>query len=1025
MGISVRRRGLVPAVRFAVATTLYGAACLSLGVQAAVAAESAVNGEAGLETVVVTGSHLRRTEMEKIVPITVIDQKAMEARNAVLPAELLTSLPSVVNLPENETRLGSSGARGDNANLNLRGLGATATLILQDGRRMAVNPMTAGLSQAVNVNQLPVHGVERIEVLRDGASSIYGSDAVGGVINYVLKREMEGVETSLRYDQPEAGGGEALRGGVAFGTKFADGRGRLFGTVDALNREEVRLTERDFSKSFEAILARAEPGFDNPGGPFDARLDRGYWPTFRVGAGTANNFFRPVNDVPTLTTVAPTRTANPEFFLDLNQFGFAAPQVRRWDAFVSAEFDLTDNITAFGDMSYYSAKSTMRRQPLALNAPGTDGLLVLSADNPYNPYGSSFYAPNGDGVTRLAGTPRSISITRLTIPDLAPETVVTDNDALRLTAGLRGSIGGTSWDWESSLFYNEVNGEDGATPDVRESLLQAAAARTGADAFNPFGYTFRIANGAVVADQPYTNPESVIDSFSETYLREARSYLASADVRANGTLFSWRGMDVQAAIGAEYRHEDLRDTRPPYHGENPADSGLDPTNNDFLLHPARPDVFGDRDVFSAYSEVVVPIVTPERARPMLYSVEVSASARYEDYSDFGDTVNPKVGMNWRPVSWLMLRASYNEGFMAPSLAALYTSPRWSISTDGDLDVYRNPYTNEGRYTTRGYFGGNPDLKAQESEGRTFGFVLDVPGVDGLSVTADYWKITRTNLLGSRGTTQILENDAALLRAYTAQQIAAGVNPNDIDVGGGTASYVGDPDIVRLALTDEDRAAFAAWNAANPNDPAAPAGRIWSRNQPFVNLNASEHRGVDVGFRYVLPRQDWGRLVVSSEASWLWRANNVNATGVTPVVENGLYAGGAARWRSTTNVSWDNGAWNANLGIYHVSKTVDSASVSQSVYESLGRPDYITAYHPTNTSTVYRRVIDPVISANLSIGYRFDTGLSWLGATRARLGIANVTDEAPPLATGGFGYDPSVSQALLNGRTWSLELTSKF
>jgi outer membrane receptor protein involved in Fe transport len=109
----------------------------------------------------------------------------------------------------------------------------------------------------------------------------------------------------------------------------------------------------------------------------------------------------------------------------------------------------------------------------------------------------------------------------------------------------------------------------------------------------------------------------------------------------------------------------------------------------------------------------------------------------------------------------------------------------------------------------------------------------------------------------------------------------------------------------------------------------------------------------------------------------------------------------------------------------VGKTVDSASVSQSVYESLGRPDYITQYHPTNTSTVYRRVIDPVISANLSLGYRFATGLAWLGDTRARLSIANVTDEKPPLATGGFGYNPSVSQALLNGRAWSLELTSRF
>ena len=147
-----------------------------------------------LETVMVTGSYIRRADLESTVPLTVIDQAAIETRNALLPSDLLMSLPSVVNLPENESRLGSSGARGDNANINMRNMGATATLILVNGRRMAVNPMTAGLSQAVNVNQLPTQGIERIEVLRDGASSIYGSDAVGGVINYVLKREFDGIE---------------------------------------------------------------------------------------------------------------------------------------------------------------------------------------------------------------------------------------------------------------------------------------------------------------------------------------------------------------------------------------------------------------------------------------------------------------------------------------------------------------------------------------------------------------------------------------------------------------------------------------------------------------------------------------------------------------------------------------------------------------------------------------------------------------------------------------------------------------
>jgi iron complex outermembrane recepter protein len=1011
-------------VRSVVASILYGA---SFAPNAVAAEEEADE----LEAIVVTGSRIRRTDLEKIVPITVIDEAAKEVRNALLPADLLTSLPSVVNLPENETRLGSSGARGDNANVNLRNMGATATLILVDGRRMAINPMTAGLSQAVNVNHLPTQGIERIEVLRDGASSIYGSDAVGGVINYVLKRNLDGVETSLRYGHPEHGGGQSVQGGIAFGSKFAEGRGRFFGTVDGLWRNATKLTDRGFSRS-ALNVDRAPTPFNNLGGPFDGRSARGYWPTFRVGTGTANNYFRPVNGTPVLTTAAPSRANNPEFFLDLNQFGLASPRILRGNAYFSAELDLNDHVTAFGDVGYYQSSATMRRQPLALNAPTSDQLMVMSVDNPFNPYGSRFYnaagTPNTDGTPRITGAPRTVSLTQLTIADLAAEVVDTKADALRIVGGLRGRIGESSWEWESSLFYNEVNGKDGAFPDVRESLLQAAVARTDATAFNPFGYTFRVQNGAVVVNQPYTNPQSVIDSFAAVYRRSARSYIASADMRADGTLFSFNGADVKAAIGAEFRKEDLRDVRPPFSGENPAGSGLDVTNNDFLLHPPRPDVFGDRKVTSVYAEVLLPLVSEEQAIPLVKSFEVSASGRFEHYSDFGSTTKPKVGVNWRPLSWLMLRGSYNEGFMAPSLAALYTSPRWTITAGaGDIDTYRNPYLAEGPYVMRTYFGGNPDLKAQQSQGRTFGFVMDVPGLDGLSVTLDYWKISRTNLLGQRSTAQISESDTALLQAYTRAQIAAGVPVNQIDTGSGGANYAGDPDVVRFALTPEDRAAFAAYNAANPNNPAAPVGRILSRNQPFVNLSTSEHKGIDFGFRYLMPRQPWGRISVNSEWSWLGRSKSVLApANVAPTINNELYANGAAKWRSTSNIFWDNGPWTAGLGIYHVGKTHDSgATTTQAIYESLGRPSWITPF-TTAGRTVYRYVIDPVVSYNLSLGYRFENPDSkLLGDTRVRLGIANLTDKAPPLASGSFGYDPSVSQSLLSGRTWSLEVTSKF
>ncbi len=985
---------------------------------------------ARLEEIVVIGSNIRRADMDRTVPVTVIDQDAMEVRSAVLPVDLLTSLPSVVNLPENETRLGSSGARGDNANLNLRNMGATATLVLMNGRRLAINPMTAGLSQAVNVNHLPTYGIERIEVLRDGASSVYGSDAVGGVINYVMKREFDGLETTLRYGQPEDGGGTSSQIGVTFGSPFADDRGRFIGSIDALYRDSIELTDRDFSRS-SFNVDRAPPPFNNPGGPFDGRSARGEWPTFRVGTATANNFFRPVDGVPSLTTVAPSRADNPEFFTDLNQFGLASPRVRRANAYLAGEFDINDRLTAFTELGYYTAVSTMRRQPLALNAPTSDLLMVMPVDSPYNPYGSRFFHPTGDanadGTPRLVGTPTTISLTQLTLPDLDAETIETDNDALRAAIGLKGTLGET-WDWETSLFFNEVNGSDEAFPDVRESLLQAAFSRTDESAYNPFGYTFRVEDGAVVADQPYTNAASVVDSFSDVFARSARSQIVSADLRATGQLFTLWGSDVRAAAGVEHRREDLEDVRPPFSGENPPESGLDPNNNDFLLHPPRPDVLGDRTVTSVYTEVLLPLVDEGRSLPLVESFEITASARYENYSDFGTTVKPKIGANWRPAPWVMLRGSYNEGFMAPSLAALYTSERWTITAGaGDIDAYRNPFLNEGPYVMRTYFGGNPDLEAQESKGSTFGIVLDVPFAAGLSLTADVWRIRRSNLLGQRSVAQINASDTALLLAYTESQLAAGVPIDQIDLGSGTANYRGDPDVGRFPLTPEDIAAFAAYNAANPGDPVAAAGRIFRRDRPFLNLSTSEHSGVDFGLRYELPGMAWGDFVIDSNWSYLSRSESVLApANLEPTINNELYANGAAKWRSTTNLFWRRGGWNAGLGIYHIGKTHDAgATTTEAVFESLGRPSYIEP-HVTAGRTLYRKVIDRVITYNLSLGYRFAPDApTLLRDTRVRLAIANLTDEAPPLDSNNFGYNPGVNQSLLAGRTWSLELTRRF
>jgi outer membrane receptor protein involved in Fe transport len=983
-----------------------------------------------MQNFVVTGSNIKRLDMEKIAPVTVLTQDSIEARNALTPVDLLTSLPQVISLPENETRTGSSGARGDNANINFRNLGATATLILVDGRRMAINPMTAGLSQAVNVNQLPTQGVDHIEVLRDGASSVYGSDAVGGVVNYVMSRDFRGTEVSLRYGVPEHAGGQFTEGTVKFGTHFAGGKGRFVVTAEAFYREAIYLRDRDFSKVSNTTAIAPAP-FNVLGSAFDARSARGFFPTFLVGTSTTNNYLKLVNGVPTLTTAAPTRAANPEFYLDLNLFTMAQPRAKRTNSFASVEYDLTKQITFFGDLGYYRSVSTMVRQPLALNAPTTDAYAVMSADNPYNPFGSRFYdangAPNADGTARLTGAPRTVSLVSETILDLPVEEIKTTNDAVRLTGGFRGKFG-SDWTWEGAGFYNRVRGKDEGKNDVRESLLAAALQRTDATAFNPFGYTFKVVNGAVVVDQPYKNPKATVDSFNRLFVRNAESSIASGDAHASGKLFTlWAG-DLRTALGTEFRHEDLKDLRPPFSGENPASSGLDPLNNDFILHPARPDVRGKRDVTSFYAEVVVPIVAPKNEIPLFRTLEFNVSARNENYSDFGNTTKPKYGVNWRPVDGVMLRGSYNEGFQAPSLAALYTSPRWSISAGaGDIDPYRNPVTNEGPYIARNYFGGSPTLKAAESVGKTGGIVVDVPYVKGLSFTVDYWQVRRTNLLGQRSTAQVYTSDVALIQAYTKSQLAAGKSIDQIDIGSGTANYKGDPDVTRLAPTAQDIALFADYNAKNPGNQQAVAGKIFANNTPFVNLASSYDKGVDLGMSYQLPKMMIGRFSLNSDWSYVAASKSTTAPSNVPAITtDNVNVGGEARWRGTTTLAWRNGNWGASFGAYYIGASADTgATTTAAVWDSLGRPGYIAKQFNAGAYT-YRYVIHDVVSYNTSVSYRFPTtSMEWLRRSRVRLGVVNIADKAPPLTSGQSAYSPSIHQNLVQGRTWTVELTKAF
>jgi len=249
-----------------------------------------------LETFTVTGSNLRRIETEKSLPVSIIERDAMEVRDAQTPVDLLASLPQVVSVPLNETSTLGAGARGDNSSISLRGLSTGNTLVLLNGRRLAPHPISQAESSvpalSVNVGQVPNRGVDRLEVLRDGASSIYGSDAVAGVVNFIMRSDYRGAELTARYGVTQAGGGNESRGTLLWGRDFGGGKSRLLMTLDIYHRGVIFLRDRGFSGDADLTARAPAPWNDTANSTqFFNRSSLTAYGSFTVGTQAGNGTF--------------------------------------------------------------------------------------------------------------------------------------------------------------------------------------------------------------------------------------------------------------------------------------------------------------------------------------------------------------------------------------------------------------------------------------------------------------------------------------------------------------------------------------------------------------------------------------------------------------------------------------------------------------------------------------------------------------------------------------------------------------
>ena len=1038
-----------------------------------------------LETVTVTGTNIRRTDSEIALPVTTFDRAELEARGVATMSELFETLGLAEPPAISELNVGPQDARGDVASVDLRGLGSGSTLVLINGRRMAPHPVSMAENGvptlAPNINSIPRALISRVEILRDGASAIYGADAAAGVINNLVSRDYLGRQISFRGSMTQHGGANEAQATVTQG--FKSGRTNLSLSLDMFHRDALAAGQRKWSRQSDLRLTRALPApwngvplvdasgttvrdndFDNSQavGSY-AQWQRGFiQPDFLTFTGS-----RPTGNAGITTSTVPSTTATlsnngtwymypgpageikfkqtaPSRNLDSEEraayrngalWRILVPRTDRQQVALFADRPLNDRVSGFADLLLYRAVTYSGRPPVDWDNVGEPGIYVPAA-NPYNPYGTRFYHPTGaanaDGTPRLVGTPADVSMVNgLMLAEARPRILRVNSYAFRGLVGVRGKLA-DRWEWESALLFSGAQTHEYEHNFMRESRLRRALGRTDATALNPFGVSFKLANNQIQSDRTYVNPASVIDPLYFTDERFGRTSLASWDARASGQLWKLgRGGPVGVAAGVEVRHETYQDKRPVYSGLNPPGAGaefpfLRDDDNDVLALSPNVPINAAQTIFAAYSELSLPFVTRENRLPLVQALELSLAGRFEHFSIFGQTTKPKASLTWKPANWLKVRGSANESFRAPNLVQTNVTPlRRNIDA---ADPYRSDVTGlpaDGTARRRTFRQGNQSLKPEEAESWTTGLVVEVPRLTGLSATFDYWRIRQSNVLANIGAPATLLRDELALDLATQAALAAGRPVDQIDLGSGSAAYQGFSKVTRAALTPEDRAAFAAYNARQTTNAAkrAPVGSVVSLLDDYVNLGFRELEGYELGLRWQTPRTRFGQFTLNADSTrYLRREQQGEPTG--PVLSS-LERNGRAKWRASGSLQWRRGPWSASWFTQYYGSFVDtSAATTEAVYRALGGPDYIRVFNDNGVTRYYLRVA-PAKLHNTSLTHRFDrtSAPRWLHGVSVRFAVNNLFDVEPPIADETNGY--AAGTANIRGRQFVLDLTKRF
>lgn len=1002
-----------------------------LGASAAQAQQgAAADAATNVEEIVVVGSQIKGAKTTAALPVTVLDNNQIAATGAVSGDDLFRSIPAMGDVfinPSNAAQTSNS-TRGDVNSINLRSLGIGNTLVLLNGRRLVSHP-TSQSSGTVpllgyNANAIPTANLERLEILRDGAAAIYGADAVAGVVNSVLQSNFDGLTVDAQYGWAEGTHRKEYSSNIFAGRNFADGRGNISVNANFTERAAQRPSDQTYTatQDLRSLFAN-DPRYAASAAP-DNRGNQNSFANFTVvaaggvlrqgttalttAAGAAhiqpNNIAgcaAPLADGLCLGSgnLATASTANfLRYNAPINDATTIAPKISRQNVFFNGHFDLTDTVTAYGELGLYRAQSEGKTtQGTSLVAIG------VPASNYYNPFGPVTFAdgtvnPNRlPNLTNVPVTGRAVTFTNYRFNDLGPSKVEVENYQTRFLGGLKGDKWG--WSWDSALLYSKADAKD-ESDGIDSTKLAAQLALSTPDAYNPFNGGCLDGTGGRDCTP---SSQKALDAIRFRLKRHSTTTLTLGDFKVSrpDLVTLWAG-PVGMAAGVEFRHETQQDRRDPQldgrtRFTDPV-TGITSNSNVTGVNDT-PSTKGSRDVGSAFIELALPLVSPEMNIPLVRRIDVQLAGRFEHYSDFGSVAKPKIAFAWDLVDGVRVRGSWQQGFRAPNLET--TNPFSYSRTNTVTDFYRcEADLRAGRIATfsacsrgvgiRFTTAGNPDLQAEESESYSVGLILQprfIPERFGdFTFTLDRWQIEQDGIVGTLGSTNIAIQD------YLAR-LTGTTNAN----------------VLRAAPNADDVTFFA-------NTGLAPVGQILEIRDQFKNLQPQTVSGVDIGLDWTKRTETLGRFTVNVDATYMDKFSQDLAPPIqalfdaraaakinpaTPLTDPGnlLRRNGKPEWKGTATTTWRGGPFQIGGSVLYTSSVTDT--------------DFLAA-----DGTPYR--VKSLTTANLYVQYRIeDKGV--LSDTRLRVGARNLFDKDPPLSSGGY------IGALYNpyARYWYLNVSKSF